>query len=114
MFDKELSDYLLSKNHTCNIYGTQAVMKFSSIAVPFSEMSKLWDFFTCFGFHWNIVALVAMISIERDSILSASKPNDFLNNYKWFPINADKVLTVMKLVLKKLPVCILVCNFLIL
>ena len=50
-----------------------AAQSFSSIAEPFQQVMELWDFFFAFGFHMNILAVVAQIRIHRTRILAADK-----------------------------------------
>ncbi|KAL0478708.1 cell cycle arrest protein BUB2 [Acrasis kona] len=75
MLDPELSEHIPQRIN--RVWAFKYVSSFSTNQKPLSEALKLWDFFFAFGFHFNIVCIVAQAIMIREQLLK-EKENECL------------------------------------
>lgn len=66
------------------------VMTFSVCMPPLEEVLILWDFLFAYGFHLNILCIVAHLQIMRNELLESSTPMKLLRNIP--ELNAKKLI----------------------
>lgn len=78
-----------------------ALLTFSACTPPLNEVLKLWDFYFAFGFHLNVLAVVAQIECIRDELLSATSPMKLLRTLP--PLHANRIISITLNILPELP-----------
>ncbi|KAI5951818.1 cdc16 [Candida jiufengensis] len=81
IIDPVLSDYLDSKFLKPEIYAFPSVLTLSACTPPLKSVLKLWDFLFAYGFHMNILFVVAQLIINRSAILESEQPMKILRNF---------------------------------
>ena len=90
-----------------HMYLFPLIVGVQSIAKPFTELLRLWDFLFCFGLHLNPVVAAAQLIINRNAILSINSPRQListiLSQLKWMngSLNARKtIVCTMELIVR--------------
>ncbi|KAI8147587.1 rab-GTPase-TBC domain-containing protein [Fennellomyces sp. T-0311] len=99
--DPELYGYLLGKGLTANMYAFPSVLTFSACTPPLIEVLRLWDVMFAFGFHLNILYIVAQLNLARDDIINSSSPMKILR--KLPPLRSQAIIQIAIASCKKLP-----------
>ncbi|KAI5958985.1 cdc16 [Candida pseudojiufengensis] len=81
IIDPILSEYLDSKFLKPEIYAFPSVLTLSACTPPLKSVLKLWDFLFAYGFHMNILFIVAQLIINRSIILNSEQPMKILRNF---------------------------------
>jgi len=97
--DPQLFEHLNKKNVKVETYAMSPVLSFSSSTPPLEELLKLWDFFMAFGFHMNILCVVAQIVVLRDELLANERPNPRV----FPPLNANLIISIAVQLVRELP-----------
>lgn len=88
VLDPELFGFLLGKGLTANMYAFPckcyhpqkhslhlltfvAVLTFSACTPPLSELLRLWDIMFAFGFHLNILYIIAQLALIREELMES-------------------------------------------
>ena len=50
-----------------------AVLTFSACTPPLAEVLRLWDIMFAFGFHLNILYIVAQLQLAREDIINCPR-----------------------------------------
>ncbi|KAL6947193.1 hypothetical protein ACO0QE_002070 [Hanseniaspora vineae] len=102
IIDPKLSKFL-RQDHllTAEIYGIPSIMTLSACTPPLNEVLKLWDFMFAYGFHMNILFIVAQLVLMRSELLKSPTPMNLLKNFPQF--NADEVIRLGVGFIAKLP-----------
>ncbi|ORY89942.1 rab-GTPase-TBC domain-domain-containing protein [Syncephalastrum racemosum] len=101
VLDPELYGYMMGKGLSANMYAFPSVLTFSACTPPLSELLRLWDVMFAFGFHLNILFIVAQLALIRDNIMASSSPAKLLR--KLPPLEADMIIKLAGASCKKLP-----------
>ena len=81
IIDPVLSNYLDSKFLKTEIFAFPSVLTLSACTPPLKAVLKLWDFLFAYGFHMNILFIVAQLIINRLTILQSDQPMKILRNF---------------------------------
>ncbi|KAI3404376.2 cdc16 [Candida oxycetoniae] len=81
IIDPVLSDFLDSKFLKPEIFAFPSVLTLSACTPPLKAVLKLWDFLFAYGFHMNILFIVAQLIISRSSILQSQQPMKILRSF---------------------------------
>ncbi|KAI9310305.1 rab-GTPase-TBC domain-containing protein, partial [Dichotomocladium elegans] len=98
--DPELFGFLMGKGLTASMYAFPSVLTFSACTPSLPELLKLWDFMFAFGFHLNILFIVAQLALVRDDIMASSSPIRILR--KLPALRADAIIPLAIVSIKKL------------
>ncbi|KAI7858176.1 rab-GTPase-TBC domain-containing protein [Circinella umbellata] len=99
--DPELYGYLLGKGLTANMYAFPSVLTFSACTPPLAEVLRLWDIMFAFGFHLNILFIVAQLQLAREDIINCPSPMKILR--KLPPLKAHAIIELAVTSCKELP-----------
>ncbi|KAI9257338.1 rab-GTPase-TBC domain-containing protein [Phascolomyces articulosus] len=99
--DPELYGYLLGKGLTANMYAFPSVLTFSACTPPVTEVLRLWDIMFAFGFHLNILYIVAQLQLARNDIFNSPSPMKILR--KLPPLKAHAIIELAVTSCKELP-----------
>ncbi|KAI7869534.1 rab-GTPase-TBC domain-containing protein [Spinellus fusiger] len=99
--DPTLYGFLLGKGLTANVYAFASVLTFSACTPPLSELLKLWDLMFAFGFHLNILYIIAQVAIVRRELLLCPSPMKILR--KLPPLNAQPIISIAMVFCRTLP-----------
>ncbi|CCC67380.1 hypothetical protein NCAS_0A08220 [Naumovozyma castellii] len=103
IIDPKLSNFLSRQLLTAEIYGLPSILTFSSCNKPLIQAVKLWDFMFAYGFHMNILLVVAMLVSIRKQILESSNPMNLITrNLPAF--NADELISLGVGFIAKIPI----------
>ncbi|EDO15883.1 hypothetical protein Kpol_1019p3 [Vanderwaltozyma polyspora DSM 70294] len=78
IIDPKLSKFLSDNLLTAEIYGIPSILTLSSCNKPLDQVCKLWDFMFAYGFHMNILFIVAFLVTMRSKILASDSPMNLL------------------------------------
>ncbi|QLQ80126.1 hypothetical protein HG537_0D01260 [Torulaspora globosa] len=78
IIDPKLSKFLSDNLLTAEIYGIPSILTLSSCNRPLDQVCKLWDFMFAYGFHMNILFVVALLVTVRTKILKSESPMNLL------------------------------------
>lgn len=78
VIDPKLSRFLSDNLLTAEIYGIPSILTLSSCNKPLDQVCKLWDFMFAYGFHMNILFVVALLVTIRTKILKSESPMNLL------------------------------------
>ena len=78
IIDPKLSKFLSDNLLTAEIYGIPSILTLSSCNKPLDQVCKLWDFMFAYGFHMNILFVVAFLVTIRGKILGSDSPMNLL------------------------------------
>lgn len=78
IIDPKLSKFLSDNLLTAEIYGIPSILTLSSCNKPLNQVCKLWDFMFAYGFHMNILFVVAFLVRIRTKILKSDSPMNLL------------------------------------
>lgn len=78
IIDPKLSKFLSDNLLTAEIYGIPSILTLSSCNKPLDQVCKLWDFMFAYGFHMNILFVVALLVTIRTRILNSESPMNLL------------------------------------
>ncbi|CAK9440307.1 uncharacterized protein LODBEIA_P44070 [Lodderomyces beijingensis] len=81
IIDPVLSEFLDSKFLKTEIFAFPSVLTLSACTPPLKSVLKLWDFLFAYGFHMNILFIVAQLIINRSTILKSQQPMKVLRNF---------------------------------
>ncbi|KAG2183254.1 hypothetical protein INT43_006258, partial [Umbelopsis isabellina] len=101
ILDPELLGYLHGKGLDAEEYAHHDISTFSASALPFPETLHLWDIMLAFGFHLNIIFIVARLVRRRKKILCSTSPYHLLR--AWPPLDAETVISDSFQIVKRLP-----------
>ncbi|AMD20885.1 HDR143Cp [Eremothecium sinecaudum] len=88
--DPKLGSFLADNLLTAEIYGVPAILTLSSCQKPLDEVCKLWDFMFAYGFHMNILFIVAQLVTLRSRIMQSDSPMNLLRQMPEF--DADEII----------------------
>lgn len=88
--DPKLSNFLADNLLTAEIYGIPSILTLSSCTRPLDQVCKLWDFMFAYGFHMNILFIVAQLVIIRVQIMNSRSPMNLLRQFPEF--DAEEVI----------------------
>ncbi|KAL1928549.1 hypothetical protein VTP01DRAFT_2905 [Rhizomucor pusillus] len=101
VLDPELYGFLLGKGLTANMYAFPSVLTFSACTPPLSELLRLWDIMFAFGFHLNILYIIAQLALIREELMESLSPAKVLR--KLPPLKADAIVPLAVSSCKRLP-----------
>ncbi|KAH3899773.1 Bub2p SCDLUD_004061 [Saccharomycodes ludwigii] len=102
IIDPTLSKFLRQEHLlTAEIYGVPSILTLSACTPPLHQVIKLWDFMFAYGFHMNLLFIVAQLVLIRTELLNNPSPINFLNNLP--PFNAEDVIRLGVGFLAKIP-----------
>lgn len=101
LIDPKLSKYLSDNLLTAEIYGMSSILTLSSCNKPLNQVCKLWDIMFAYGFHMNILFIIAMLVKIRDQILNSDSPMNLLKDLPNF--EADEIIRLGIGFLPKIP-----------
>ncbi|CCK73116.1 Bub2p KNAG_0M02630 [Huiozyma naganishii CBS 8797] len=101
LIDPKLSKFFTDNLLTGEIYGMSSILTLSSCNKPLDQVCKLWDFMFAYGFHMNILFVVAMLVKIRGKILKSDSPMNLLKNLP--PFDADDIIRLGVGFLPKIP-----------
>lgn len=81
IIDPVLEEFLDSKFLKAKIYAFPSVLTLCACTPPLQSVLKLWDFLFAYGFHMNILFIVAQLIINRSDLLSSPQPMKFLRSF---------------------------------
>lgn len=81
IIDPKLYEYLRSKYLSAELYAFASVLTFSACTPPLSEVLVLWDFMFAYGFHMNILFVIAQLNLMREQILQSNSPIGLLRSF---------------------------------
>lgn len=81
IIDPELEEFLDSKFLKAKIYAFPSLLTLCACTPPLQSVLKLWDFLFAYGFHMNILFIVAQLIINRSDLLSSEQPMKILRNF---------------------------------
>ncbi|SCU90232.1 LAMI_0E01178g1_1 [Lachancea mirantina] len=84
IIDPKLSSFLADSLLTAEIYGIPSILTLSSCTRPLDQVCKLWDFMFAYGFHMNILFIVAQLVVIRAQILKSDSPMNLLRQFPEF------------------------------
>ncbi|KAI8365584.1 rab-GTPase-TBC domain-containing protein [Blakeslea trispora] len=90
--DPTLYGYLRGKNISANTYAFASVMTFSACTPPLKELLYLWDYLFAYGFHLNILFIIAQLALIRKEILQSPSPGNLLRVLP--PLNAKEIINL--------------------
>lgn len=99
--DPKLSKYLADNLLTAEIYGMPSVLTLSSCNKPLDQVCKLWDFMFAYGFHMNILFVVAQLVTIRGKIFQSESPMNLLRQLPNF--DADEIIRLGVGFIAKIP-----------
>lgn len=101
IIDPKLSKFLGDNLLTAEIFGVPSILTLSACNKPLDQVIKLWDFMFAYGFHMNILFIVAQLVINRKAIMDSDSPMNLLREA--CIIDAEEVITLGVGFLAKLP-----------
>lgn len=101
VIDPKLSKFLADNLLTAEIYGIPSILTLSSCTKPLDQVCKLWDFMFAYGFHMNILFIVAQLVVIRTRILKSASPMNLLRNFPEF--DAEEIIRLGVGFVAKLP-----------
>ncbi|CCF56815.1 hypothetical protein KAFR_0B05190 [Kazachstania africana CBS 2517] len=101
IIDSKLSKFLSDNLLTAEIYGMPSILTLSSCNKPLDQVRKLWDFMFAYGFHMNILFVVAMLVTIRNKILESESPMNLMKDLPDF--DADEIIRLGVGFLPKIP-----------
>ncbi|CAI5756386.1 unnamed protein product [Candida verbasci] len=81
IIDPVLSEYLDSKFLKAKIYAFPSILTLSGCTPPLKSVLKLWDLLFAYGFHMNILFVVAQLILNRTELLNNQQPMKILRNF---------------------------------
>lgn len=78
IIDPKLSKFLSDNLLTAEIYGMPSILTLSSCNKPLDQVIKLWDFMFAYGFHMNILFVVAFLVKMRSKVFKSDSPVNLL------------------------------------
>lgn len=87
--DPKLGGFLSDNLLTAEIYGVPMILTLSSCQKPLDEVCKLWDFMFAYGFHMNILFIIAQLVTQRTAIMGSDSPMNLLRQLPAF--DADEI-----------------------
>ncbi|SCU83090.1 LAME_0C03928g1_1 [Lachancea meyersii CBS 8951] len=101
IIDPKLSKFLTDNLLTAEIYGIPSILTLSSCTKPLDQVCKLWDFMFAYGFHMNILFIVAQLVVIRARILKSNSPMNLLRVFPEF--DAEEIIRLGVGFVAKLP-----------
>ncbi|SCU85735.1 LADA_0D09318g1_1 [Lachancea dasiensis] len=101
VIDPKLSKFLADNLLTAEIYGIPSILTLSSCTKPLDQVCKLWDFMFAYGFHMNILFIVAQLVVIRGRILKSNSPMNLLRVFPEF--DAEEIIRLGVGFVAKLP-----------
>ncbi|KAL2184576.1 TBC-domain-containing protein [Thermothelomyces heterothallicus CBS 203.75] len=99
--DPKLSQHLLSKNLSAEIYAFPSVLTLCACTPPLPEVLRLWDFLFAYGPHLNILCIVAQLIMIRSKIMESPSPNKLLRSFP--ALQADQIKRTTLAIIKMIP-----------
>ncbi|AET38914.1 Bub2p Ecym_3428 [Eremothecium cymbalariae DBVPG len=90
IIDPKLSKFLSDNLLTAEIYGVPSILTLSSCQKPLDQVCKLWDFMFAYGFHMNVLFIVAQLVTMRSEIMNSGSPMNLLRQFPEF--DADEII----------------------
>ncbi|AGO11896.1 AaceriADR131Cp [[Ashbya] aceris (nom. inval.)] len=88
--DPKLSKFLSDNLLTAEIYGVPSILTLSSCQKPLDQVCRLWDFMFAYGFHMNLLFIVAQLVKMRTEIMQSDSPMNLLRQFPDF--DADEII----------------------
>ncbi|KTB20507.1 Mitotic check point protein BUB2 [Nakaseomyces glabratus] len=88
--DPKLSKYLGDNLLPAEIYGMPSILTLSSCNKPLDQVCRLWDFMFAYGFHMNVLFVVAQLVSIRSKIFESESPMNMLRQLPEF--DADEII----------------------
>lgn len=101
IIDPVLSEALDSKFLRPEIYAFPSVLTLSACTPPLNAVLKLWDFLFAYGFHMNILFIVAQLIMHRTEILKSDQPMKVLRNFP--SLEANEIIKLSLSFIPELP-----------
>ena len=101
IIDPKLSQFLNDNLLTAEIYGMPSILTLSGCNKPLDQVCRLWDFMFAYGFHMNILFIVAMLVTIRGQILRSDSPMNLMKDLPEF--DADEIIKLGVGFLPKIP-----------
>lgn len=101
IIDPKLSKYLADNLLTAEIYGMPSILTLSSCNKPLDQVCKLWDFMFAYGFHMNVLFVVAQLVTIRNKIFQSESPMNLLRQLPDF--DADEIIRLGVGFIAKIP-----------
>ncbi|KAI8455339.1 rab-GTPase-TBC domain-containing protein [Phakopsora pachyrhizi] len=99
--DRELFDYLRSKNLAAEIYAFPSVLTFCACTKPLDQVLQLWDYLLAFGVGLNVLCVISQLYMMRDRVLAHPSPMAILRK---FPnLEAREVIMLTNVFIRELP-----------
>ncbi|CCK73452.1 Bub2p NDAI_0G04670 [Naumovozyma dairenensis CBS 421] len=102
IIDPKLSGLLHGHLLNAQTYAYSKILTFSSSTKPLDQVIKLWDFMFAYGFHMNILLIIAMFERNRSLIMKSESPLSLILN--GLPdIDADEIISLAVGFIAKIP-----------
>lgn len=101
IIDPKLSKFLNDNLLTAEIYGMPSILTLSGCNKPLDHVCRLWDFMFAYGFHMNILFIVAMLVTIRSKILRSDSPMNLMKDLPEF--DSDEIIKLGVGFLPKIP-----------
>lgn len=101
LIDPKLFKFLMDNLLTAEIYGIPSILTLSSCNKPLDQVVKLWDFMFAYGFHMNILFIVALMVTNRLNIMNSKSPMNYLKQFPYF--DSDEIIRLGVGFVAKLP-----------
>lgn len=101
IIDPKLSKFLSDNLLTAEIYGMPSILTLSSCNKPLDQVIKLWDFMFAYGFHMNILFVVAFLVKMRSKVFKSDSPVNLLRQFPDF--DADEIIRLGVGFIAKIP-----------
>ncbi|EFP89812.1 hypothetical protein PGT21_023153 [Puccinia graminis f. sp. tritici] len=99
--DRELFDYLRSKNLAAEIYAFPSVLTFCACTEPLDQVLQLWDYLLAFGVGLNVLCVISQLYMMRDRVLAHPSPMALLRKFP--TLEAREVIMLTNVFIRELP-----------
>ncbi|PLW30768.1 hypothetical protein PCASD_15411 [Puccinia coronata f. sp. avenae] len=99
--DRELFDYLRSKNLAAEIYAFPSVLTFCACTEPLDQVLQLWDYLLAFGVGLNVLCVISQLYMMRDRVLVHPSPMALLRKFP--TLEAREVIMLTNVFIRELP-----------
>ncbi|POW02718.1 hypothetical protein PSTT_11610 [Puccinia striiformis] len=99
--DRELFDYLRSKNLAAEIYAFPSVLTFCACTEPLDQVLQLWDYLIAFGVGLNVLCVISQLYMMRDRVLAHPSPMALLRKFP--TLEAREVIMLTNVFIRDIP-----------
>ncbi|WAQ92527.1 hypothetical protein PtA15_17A8 [Puccinia triticina] len=99
--DRELFDYLRSKNLAAEIYAFPSVLTFCACTEPLDQVLQLWDYLLAFGVGLNVLCVISQLYMMRDRVLAHPSPMALLRKFP--TLEAREVIMLTNVFIRDIP-----------